>query len=46
MFRAINAFHESARVDLGVDGGVSGEQHPERDLLLPSARGEDGAQAS
>ncbi|WSQ19991.1 hypothetical protein OG237_22540 [Streptomyces zaomyceticus] len=46
VFRAINAFHESARVDLGVDGSVSGEQHPERDLLLPSARREDGAQAS
>ncbi|WP_338677581.1 hypothetical protein V1460_34875 [Streptomyces sp. SCSIO 30461] len=37
-FRAINEFHEAARVDLGVDGRVSGERHPERDLLLPSAQ--------
>jgi hypothetical protein len=42
-FRAINNFHEEARVDLGVDGSVSGEKHPERDLLLPSARREDDA---
>ena len=40
VFRAINEFHEQARVDLGVDGRVSGENHPERDLLLPSARRE------
>lgn len=38
VFRAINGFHEEARKDLGVDGSVSGEKHPERDLLLPSAR--------
>ncbi|WP_107059327.1 hypothetical protein [Streptomyces sp. NRRL F-5126] len=37
-FRAINAFHESARADLGVQGRVTGEQHPERDLLLPAPR--------
>ncbi|MBP0457010.1 hypothetical protein [Streptomyces montanisoli] len=37
-FRAINTFHESARADLGVRGRVTGEQHPERDLLLPAAR--------
>lgn len=37
-FREINEFHEAARVDLGVRGKVSGERHPERDLLLPSAR--------
>jgi hypothetical protein len=38
VFRAINAFHEAARADLGVSGSVSGEAHPERDLLLPHAR--------
>ncbi|MEU3896054.1 hypothetical protein [Streptomyces sp. NPDC045251] len=37
-FRAINAFHEEARADLGIRGSVTGEKHPERDLLLPSAR--------
>lgn len=41
-FRAINAFHESARADLGVQGRVTGEQHPERDLLLPAARRDGG----
>lgn len=40
-FRAINNFHETARVDLGVSGSVTGENHPERDLLLPSTRRED-----
>ena len=39
-FRGINEFHEAARVDLGVQGKVSGERHPERDLLLPAARRE------
>lgn len=39
-FRDINEFHEAARVDLGVQGSVKGERHPERDLLLPSARQE------
>ncbi|WP_405849183.1 hypothetical protein OG211_18315 [Streptomyces niveus] len=39
-FRGINEFHEAARVDLGVRGKVSGGRHPERDLLLPSARRE------
>lgn len=34
-FRAITALHEAARVDLGVSGSVTGERHPERDLLLP-----------
>lgn len=34
-FRAINAFHEAARQDLGIQGSVRGEKHPERDLLLP-----------
>ncbi|MCT9092598.1 hypothetical protein N4G70_27565 [Streptomyces sp. ASQP_92] len=38
VFRSINAFHEAARADLGVTGSVSGEQHPERDLLLPPPR--------
>ncbi|MFI1157453.1 hypothetical protein [Streptomyces sioyaensis] len=38
VFRGINDFHEAARSDLGVDGGVTGEQHPERDLLLPPAQ--------
>ncbi|WP_414506968.1 hypothetical protein [Streptomyces sp. NEAU-L66] len=44
MFRGINDFHEAARSDLGVDGGVTGEKHPERDLLLPPAQrdGSDG----
>ncbi|MFD9219818.1 hypothetical protein ACFWDI_07280 [Streptomyces sp. NPDC060064] len=41
-FRGINDFHEAARSDLGVDGRVTGEQHPERDLLLPSARRDEG----
>ncbi|MEE1756784.1 hypothetical protein [Streptomyces sp. SP18CS02] len=38
VFRAVNNFHESARVDLGVDGSVTGEKHPERGLLLPPPR--------
>ncbi|WUH20602.1 hypothetical protein OG370_25155 [Streptomyces sp. NBC_00448] len=38
VFAAINAFHETARVDLGVSGSLVGEPHPERDLLLPPAR--------
>jgi hypothetical protein len=37
-FRAINAFHEAARQDLGIRGSVTGERHPERDLLLPPSR--------
>ncbi|OEU90785.1 hypothetical protein DB35_03655 [Streptomyces abyssalis] len=37
-FQAINNFHDAARVDLGVKGNVSGESHPERDLLLPPAQ--------
>ncbi|MYS22583.1 hypothetical protein GA0115240_142320 [Streptomyces sp. DvalAA-14] len=42
VFRAINAFHQAARDDLGVSGSVVGETHPERGLLLPPARrGED-----
>lgn len=40
-FRVINAFHEAAREDLGIQGRVTGANHPERDLLLPSARRED-----
>ncbi|WP_328914631.1 MULTISPECIES: hypothetical protein [unclassified Streptomyces] len=38
VFAAINAFHETARVDLGVSGSVTGEAHPDRDLLLPPTR--------
>lgn len=38
VFRCINGFHEAAREDLGVSGSVTGESHPDRDLLLPSAR--------
>ncbi|WP_266549642.1 hypothetical protein [Streptomyces sp. NBC_01142] len=45
VFRSINSFHEAARVDLGVAGSVTGEQHPERDLLLPSARRDDDTHA-
>lgn len=41
VFRAINTFHEHAREDLGVSGTVTGETHPDRDLLLPPARRED-----
>jgi hypothetical protein len=37
-FRAINAFHEAARQDLGIQGSVTGARHPERDLLLPPSR--------
>ncbi|RYJ30436.1 hypothetical protein CU044_1171 [Streptomyces sp. L-9-10] len=44
-FREINQFHEAARVDLGVQGKVTGENHPERDLLLPAAR-RGGGEAS
>ena len=36
-FRAITVLHETARVDLGVSGSLTGERHPERDLLLPLA---------
>lgn len=39
VFRSINEFHDAARQDLGVRGNVSGESHPERDLLLPPQRG-------
>ncbi|WP_326611462.1 hypothetical protein OG949_19730 [Streptomyces scopuliridis] len=42
-FRAINEFHEAARSDLGVQEKVTGENHPERDLLLPSAHRDDTA---
>jgi hypothetical protein len=35
VFRSINTFHEAARADLGVSGNVTGESHPDRDLLLP-----------
>ncbi|MFJ2957075.1 hypothetical protein [Streptomyces sp. NPDC087270] len=42
VFAAINAFHETARVDLGVSGSVMGEVHPERDLLLPDSRSAQG----
>ncbi|MEV6419850.1 hypothetical protein [Streptomyces sp. NPDC051662] len=46
VFREINQFHEAARVDLGVQGKVTGENHPEGDLLLPAARrDDDGASA-
>lgn len=38
VFRAINTFHEAARQDLGILGKVTGERHPERDLLLPPSR--------
>jgi hypothetical protein len=37
-FAAINNFHDAAREDLGVQGNVTGESHPERDLLLPPAQ--------
>ncbi|MEU4653494.1 hypothetical protein AB0G32_06040 [Streptomyces sp. NPDC023723] len=37
-FRQINLFHEAARADLGIQGNVTGEKHPERDLLLPPPR--------
>jgi hypothetical protein len=37
-FQAINNFHDAAREDLGVKGNVTGENHPERDLLLPPAQ--------
>lgn len=44
-FRALNAFHEAARKDLGVQGRVTGAGHPTRDLLLPAPRraGDDSA---
>lgn len=38
VFAAINTFHESARVDLGVSGSVTSEVHRHRDLLLPQSR--------
>ncbi|KIZ15363.1 hypothetical protein SNA_27815 [Streptomyces natalensis ATCC 27448] len=37
-FRAINHFHEQARVDLGVSGRFEGEQHSARGLLIPASR--------
>jgi hypothetical protein len=37
-FQAINDFHDAAREDLGVKGNVTGESHPDRDLLLPPAQ--------
>ncbi|GGO58410.1 hypothetical protein GCM10012287_56510 [Streptomyces daqingensis] len=40
-FQAINNFHDAAREDLGVKGNVTGESHPERDLLLPPAQRRD-----
>ncbi len=40
VFQRINAFHDTAREDLGVFGRVTGQQHPQRDLLLPPARQE------
>lgn len=43
IFGLINQFHEAARVDLGVDGRVTGDQHPERDLLLPPPRSQGNA---
>lgn len=46
VFRVINAFHEAARVDLGVSGSVTGERHPDRGLLLPPARRDDDAAGS
>ncbi|MBT2507096.1 hypothetical protein J7I98_14605 [Streptomyces sp. ISL-98] len=45
VFREVNEFHEAARVDLGVQGSVKGEKHPERDLLLPSARRDEDTTA-
>ncbi|NBM17484.1 hypothetical protein GUY61_18050 [Streptomyces sp. GC420] len=44
-FKEINEFHEAARVDLGVQGSLKDESHPERDLLLPPGepRGSDPA---
>ncbi|MFE7571927.1 hypothetical protein ACFU76_34075 [Streptomyces sp. NPDC057539] len=44
-FRKIDEFHEAARVDLGVQGKVTGENHPERDPLLPTARRDGAASA-
>ncbi|MGI5196527.1 hypothetical protein ACQEVY_23245 [Streptomyces sp. CA-288835] len=38
VFNAINEFHDAARQDLGVSGSVRGEQHPQRDLLLPPSQ--------
>jgi sugar phosphate isomerase/epimerase len=40
-FARINDFHETARVDLGVQGSVTGERHPQRDLLLSPAQRND-----
>ncbi|MFF9806510.1 hypothetical protein ACF1G5_15480 [Streptomyces coeruleorubidus] len=44
-FRALNAFPEAARKDLGVQGRVTGAGHPTRDLLLlaPLRAGDDSA---
>ncbi|WP_055565543.1 hypothetical protein [Streptomyces atriruber] len=42
-FRQINDFHEAARRDLGIQGSVTGEKHPERDLLLPPRERAGGA---
>ncbi|MET8687256.1 hypothetical protein ABZV77_23875 [Streptomyces sp. NPDC004732] len=44
-FRLINDFHEAARRDLGIQGSVTGEKHPERDLLLPPRERTGGTSA-
>lgn len=45
-FAAINQFHECARVDLGVSGKFTGDDHSSRGLLLPSARSGHDCEAS
>ncbi|MGW4843982.1 hypothetical protein [Nocardia brasiliensis] len=35
VFQAINAFHDTARADLGVRGRTRGEGRPERGVLMP-----------
>ncbi|WP_043255373.1 hypothetical protein [Streptomyces sp. Tu6071] len=45
-FRAINAFHEAARADLGVLGAFQGEDHSARDLILPESRRDGQAPAA
>ncbi|UFQ16849.1 MULTISPECIES: hypothetical protein [Streptomyces] len=38
VFGALTEFYEAARQDLGVSGSVTGERHPQRDLLLPPSQ--------
>ncbi|MGW3038486.1 hypothetical protein ACWC9T_00230 [Kitasatospora sp. NPDC001159] len=42
-FRAINAFHDEARADLGVNGLFAYRRHSDRGLILPASRSSTSA---